>query len=244
MVYIYRQKIPQEPSVRRGKVLLKMKKKIVAFSMRDQIYEALKENILKNSYKPNSVLPIDRLAEDFGISATPIREALVRLESEGLITLIPNKGAIVTDIQAEDILNNWEMRLLLEPYAAGKSAALIPDDEIEALRGEIESLRQGPFNNALYVASDTKLHESLYIHLTNAFLKDTIRRVHQMSVRIRYFPEGSDVMHQQVVNEVIREHLAIIDAMKTRDPHRISEFMQYHLKNGEKRAMDALLKKK
>ena len=68
-------------------------KKIVTLSMRDQIYEALRDSILQNSYPPAAVLPIDRLAEDFGVSATPVREALVKLESEGLVNLIPNKGA-------------------------------------------------------------------------------------------------------------------------------------------------------
>lgn len=212
--------------------------------MRDQIYEALRESILKNVYTPNAVLPIDRLAEDFGVSATPVREALVRLESEGLVSLIPNKGAMVTDIKAEDILNNWEMRQLLEPYAASKSASLIPGGELEEIQNEILDMRQSPFNNERYVASDTRMHEVLYKHLPNAFLKDTIRRVHQMSIRIRYSPEDSLSMHEQVVNEVVQEHLAIIDALKTRDPAKISESVQLHLRNGEKRAMAALLRKR
>jgi len=221
-----------------------MTKKIVTLSMRDQIYEVLRESIIKNVYTPNSVLPIDRMAEDFGVSATPVREALVRLEAEGLVTLIPNKGAMVTDIQAEDILNNWEMRQLLEPYAAGKSTSLIPASEIEGIRAEISDMKQSPFNNDRYVACDTRMHEILYIHLPNIFLKDTIRRVHQMSIRIRYFPEDSKSMHKQAVNEVFSEHLAIIDALETRDAARIIETVQVHLRNGEKRAMAALLRKR
>ncbi len=221
-----------------------MTKKIVTLSMRDQIYDALRESIIKNVYTPNSVLPIDRLAEDFGVSATPVREALVRLEAEGLVTLIPNKGALVTDIQAEDILNNWEMRQLLEPYAASKSSGLVPESELEAIRAEIDAMKHSPFDNDRYVACDTRMHEILFIHLPNAFLKDTIRRVHQMSIRIRYFPEDSKSMHEQAVNEVLKEHLAIIDALKTRDPAAITETVQVHLRNGEKRAMAALLRKR
>jgi len=220
-----------------------MTKKIVTLSMRDQIYEALRDSIIRNVYGPNSVMPIDRLAEDFGVSATPVREALVRLEAEGLVTLIPNKGAMVTDVKADDILNNWEMRQLLEPYAASKSASLIPESELESLRQAIIDMRQAPFDNDRYVASDTRMHEILYIHLPNTFLKDTIRRVHQMSIRIRYFPEHSLAMHDQVVNEVVTEHLIIIDALKTKDPARIFESVQSHLRNGEKRAMAALLRK-
>ncbi len=217
-----------------------MKKKIITVSMRDQLYDALRDLILKNVYRPNAVLQIDRLAEEFSVSATPVREALVRLEAEGLVKLIPNKGAMVTDIREEDIRYTWEMRQLLEPYAAGKSAILISGSEILELEEKILSLRDQPFDNEKYVECDTRLHEILYTHLTNTMLVETIRRVHQMSIRIRYFPEGSGRLHERTVHEVIQEHLAILAAIRTRDASRISELVLSHLKNGEKRAMAAL----
>lgn len=217
-----------------------MKKKIVSLSMRDQIYDALRDLILKNVYRPNSVMQIDGLAEEFSVSATPVREALVRLEAEGLVNLVPNKGAMVTDIQEVDIRNTWEMRKLLEPYAAGQSALLITGLEILELEEQILSLRDDPFNNDEYVACDTRLHEILYIHLDNRFLTDAIRRLHQMSIRIRYFPEDSGELHERTVHEVIQEHLAILAAIRTRDPVLISARVLEHLKNGEKRAMAAL----
>ena len=80
----------------------------------------------------------------------------------------------------------------------------------------------------------------LYIHLRNSFLVESIRRVQQMSIRIRYLPEGSAALHEHVVNEVIQEHLAILAAIRTRDAARISSLVLSHLRNGEKRAMVAL----
>jgi DNA-binding GntR family transcriptional regulator len=217
-----------------------VRRKIVTLSMREQMYEALRELILKNSYGPNEVLQIDRLAEEFGVSATPVREALVRLEAEGLVNLIPNKGAVVTDIKAEDISNTWEMRKLLEPYAAGHSATLIPEGEIIELEEMIRRLRDEDFDNERYVDCDNRLHEILYIHLENSFLVDSIRRIHQMSIRIRYFPEGSGALHERTVHEVIQEHQAILDAIRTREAGKVSERVLLHLHNGEKRAMAAL----
>jgi DNA-binding GntR family transcriptional regulator len=217
-----------------------MKKKIITLSMRDQMYDALRDLILKNDYGPNAVLQIDRLAEEFGVSATPVREALVRLEADGLVTLIPNKGAQVTDIQEVDIRNTWELRKLLEPYAAAQSAELIPLEEIETLRNDILAMKEMPFSNERYVNSDSRLHEMLYMHLTNTALKDMIRRVHQMSIRIRYYPEGSALMHERVVNEVIGEHLEILAAARIRDAARMAELVRLHLQNGERRAMSAL----
>ena len=207
--------------------------------MRDQIYEALRESIMKNNYMPSALLPIDKLAEDFGVSATPVREALVRLEAEGLVTLVPNKGAMVTDIEAKDIRNNWEMRLLLEPYAAVRSCLLIPESDLVKLKKEITDMKTAPFDNDRYVASDTKLHDTLYIHLANNVLRDSIRRVHQMSIRIRYFPEGSVQMHKQVVDEVLDEHLAIVDALLSRNADKTAESVKTHLKNGESRTIKA-----
>lgn len=217
-----------------------MKTKIVTMSMRDQLFDALRDLILKNTYAPGSILQIDRLAEEFGVSATPVREALVRLEGEGLVVLIPNKGAQVTSIREEDIRNVWEMRKLLEPYAASRSAELIPLAEIAELRHEIATMNISPFNNEVYIDSDTKLHELLYIHLTNAELKDAIRRVHQMSIRIRYYPENASAMHEQVVHEVISEHLAILEAAASRDASRLETLVKLHLQNGEKRTLSAL----
>lgn len=217
-----------------------MKKKIVAMSMRDQIYEVLKDSILRNMYAPNSMLPIDQLAEEFGVSATPVREALVKLEADGLIQLIPNKGAIVTDIQADDILNNWEMRKLLEPYAAARSAELIPREELAQIRKEILSLSTNPFDRELYIASDAHIHETFYKYLPNPFLRDVIRRVHQMSVRIRYLPENSAAIHEKAVHEVLAEHAAILDALEAGNHALIEAAVRRHLENGEKRAIAAL----
>jgi DNA-binding GntR family transcriptional regulator len=219
-------------------------RKIVTLSMRDQIYEALRESIMKNAYLPGAMLPIDKLAEDFGVSATPVREALVRLEAESLVTLIPNKGAMVTEIKTQDIRNNWEMRLLLEPYAAAKSCHLIPEGDLLKLRKEILDMKSAPFDNDRYVGLDTKLHDTLYIHLSNAVLRDSIRRVHQMSIRIRYFPEGSVQMHTQVVDEVLDEHLTIVDALLSRDVDRVEKSVKTHLENGEARTIEAFIKNK
>jgi DNA-binding GntR family transcriptional regulator len=214
-------------------------KKIISHSIREQMYIALKEHILKNIYKPNEVLQIDRIAEEFGVSATPVREALVRLESDGLVTLIPNKGAQVSDISEEDIRNTWEIRRLLETYAARMSIRLIPDEELDDLERDIHRLEASPFDEELYVSTDRKLHQLFFIYLTNNLLKDSITRVHEISNRIRYFAEGSVQMHEKVVQDVIHEHLSIIANIRTHDPELLVPLLYTHLLNGEKRTLEA-----
>jgi len=216
-------------------------KKIVSQSIREQMYTALKEQILKNIYKPNEVLQIDRLADEFGVSATPVREALVRLESDGLVTLIPNKGAQVSDISEDDIRNTWEIRRLLETYAARKSINMISDQELDELEKDIQRLKNSPFNDDLYVSTDRRLHELFFVHLNNDLLKDSIKRVHEISNRIRYFAEGSTLLseHDRVIQDVINEHLKIIANIRTHDPEMLVPLLYTHLMNGELRTLEA-----
>ena len=211
----------------------------ISHSIREQIYIELKEHILKNIYQPNQVLQIDRIAEEFGVSATPIREALVRLESDGLVTLIPNKGAKVTDISEEDIRNTWEIRRLLETYAARKSIDLISEEELDDLERDINRLKDSAFDEELYVSTDRRLHELFFTHLNNNLLRDSIIRVHEFSHRIRYFAEGSTQMHEKVVQDVIHEHLSIIANIRTHDPELLVPLLYTHLLNGERRTLEA-----
>lgn len=217
-----------------------MGKKTVLKSIRDQIYEAIQESIVNNSYKPGEELQIDRLAEEFGVSTTPIREALIRLESSGLVNLIPNKGARVTAFREEDIRDTWEIRKLLEPYAAGLTAALDVTLEIQELNAALETLEKGTQDGNLYIKSDIRLHELLYTHLSNELLKETLHNILQRSMRMRYFAEDVSKMHDQVVQEVISEHKQILQALTARDRDRTIEAVRRHIENGERRALLAI----
>jgi DNA-binding GntR family transcriptional regulator len=209
-------------------------------SIRDQIYEAIQESIVNNSYKPGEELQIDRLADEFGVSTTPIREALIRLESSGLVHLIPNKGARVTAFREEDIRDTWEIRKLLEPYAAGLTAALDVNLEIQELNAAFDTLEKGTQDGNLYIQSDIRLHELLYTHLSNELLKETLHSILQRSMRMRYFAEDVSKMHDLVVQEVISEHKQILQALTARDRERTIEAVRLHIENGERRALLAI----
>jgi DNA-binding GntR family transcriptional regulator len=215
-------------------------KKTVLKSIRDQIYEAIQESIVNNSYKPGEELQIDRLAEEFGVSTTPIREALIRLESSGLVHLIPNKGARVTDFREDDIRDTWELRKLLEPYAAGLAAELDLSQEIRELNATYDVLEKEPQNGNLYIQSDILLHELLYTHLSNTLLKETLHNILQRSMRMRYFAEDISKLHDQVVLEVISEHKRILQALEAQNREKTVEAVRRHIENGERRALLAL----
>ncbi len=221
-------------------VTKKKPKKPTLISVRDQIYEGIKEMILTNSYEPGQILQIDRLADEFGVSSTPIREALIRLESFGLVTLIPNKGARVAEISIDDVEHTWEMRMLLEPHAARVTAGLSIDAELGPIYRTVEWILQGNYDFETYIDSDLKLHEQLYTHLPNPILKETVQRVHQLSMRMRYFPEGFSQMKDAVIHRVSEEHMAILDALMSHNPDQAAEAVLVHISHGKDRAVECL----
>ena len=175
-----------------------------------QLYETLREDILANKYEPGEELQIDKLAQEFGVSTTPIREALVRLEGDGLVVSIPNRGVQVAPISLDDVRNLYEVRRLLEPYVAKIAARYCEEGEVEALYEKLVHLIEGPTDLAAYINADLELHELMSQHLRNTLLKDILDQVDQHSIRVRYLAESSaGGLRPEVVELVTREHLKI-----------------------------------
>ncbi len=205
--------------------------------IREQIYERIKDAILTNEYKPGDIIQIDRLARLFGVSATPIRETLIRLENSGLLTLIPNKGAMITEFTEKDIRDTWEMRKILEPYAGRLTASLNKESEIERIEGMVQSIIEGNYDLHSYIQTDNDLHELLFIHIDNNLLKETIQRIHHLSIRMRYFAESVSKDHENVVHEVCSEHLNILKSLKSGDAETTGKAVLHHIENSEKRTL-------
>ena len=101
-------------------------------SLKLQAYQYLKTKILNCEYRPNEFLNEQKLCAEMGnISRTPMRDALGRLEQEGLITILPKKGLMVSGITEEDVHSMFEMRLLVEPYALRTYGSGIPREQLE-----------------------------------------------------------------------------------------------------------------
>lgn len=209
-------------------------------SMKDQIYASLKSDILSNEYKPGDILQIDKLARKFGVSATPIRETLMRLEGTGFLKIIPNKGAQITEIDIHDVRDIWEMRILLEPYAGKLSAKYIKNDEIMKLTQDVKSLQKNNFDKEIYIKVDNDLHSLLYRYIENEYLYDAIERVQDHSLRIRYYAEIVSSDREAVVCQVCTEHLDILETLRLHDPEKAEKAIRYHLENGEKRTLKAV----
>src|SRR6056297_804513 len=102
------------------------------------VYESLKESILNGSLKPGEKLMESRIAEDLGVSRTPVREAIRKLEKEKYVKMIPRKGAYVEDLTMEDILEVLEIRIVLEGLASKLAARNISDEMKLKIQRNIE----------------------------------------------------------------------------------------------------------
>ncbi|MGI6597200.1 MAG: GntR family transcriptional regulator [bacterium] len=218
-----------------------MKRRLLLTSLRERLYETLKEDILLNKYEPGEELQIDKLAQEFGVSTTPIREALVRLEGDGLVVSIPNRGVQVAPISLDDVRNLYEVRRLLEPYVAKIAARYCEEGEVEALYEKLVHLIEGPTDLAAYINADLELHELMSQHLRNTLLKDILDQVDQHSIRVRYLAESSaGGLRPEVVELVTREHLKILDAIRKRDEEKAAAATLQHLTNAEARTLKSL----
>ncbi len=111
-------------------------------TLREKILETIRDAILKGTLKPGEKVAEPELAERFGISRTPIREAFRQLESEGYLTVIPRKGAVVTALSEQDVQEFYAIKSILEGYAAELAATRLSLKEIERLEAINERLRE------------------------------------------------------------------------------------------------------
>ncbi len=227
--------------------------KIPRETLQEKVYESIKDSIVKNELMPGDVLSIDALAEDLGVSPTPVREALAKLSAQGLVKNARNKKARVAPVTREDVLEIYEVRKLLEPYATGMAA-----EEIEAdpkLRAELEKLRdvaleiqqaveEGSLDSKHYEKNlevDLGLEETIEMALDDTLLNKILNQVSNHSLRIRSFTEASSNKDApEIVLTNNEEHLKIIESMLEPDLEKAREAVRTHLENAENRTLEVL----
>lgn len=203
----------------------------------DGAYEVVKEMILDQQVAPREHLNIDTLAPRLGVSQTPIREALARLEAEGLVVKEQPRGRYVVAplLDATSFEDLFEVRLLLEPHAASLAAARIGKAELRALEQAAPPMHRAGRGSLYREYRNFSIHDAHFHELIagaggNATLKDTIVRLrshHQLS-RL-YKGHGVDAP------EGIAEHEAIIEAIRSGDAAAAATAMRRHIEGSRSR---------
>lgn len=186
----------------------------------NHVYGAIKEDIISLKLKPGSLIQEEALAQQYGVSRTPVREALRRLEQEGLVKTLPKKGTLVSQLSVNDILEIFQVRMALEPLAARLAANLMPRDETLRLRDlhTPPPEAKGGFN-----MDHRELHRSIARHCGNERLGSILDSLFDETTRILAMsaPEAAMRFYQR--------HLDIVDALEERDGTRAEQMMQEHL---------------
>lgn len=197
-----------------------------------ELYAAILSRILHSDLGPGDRLTIDAIAREFGVSQTPVREALHRLDAEGIVVRHHLSGYRVrpkiTREQFEDMV---EVRLLLEPAASRRAAERMTPaelDELAVLAREMRRLddeRDGsaPASYARFSQIDAQLHDAIAAGGRNEYIRDSLARLHP---HVHLFRLSNSA---QVTSEAIDEHQAIIDAIGARDPDAAAYAMRRHI---------------
>ncbi len=199
------------------------------YSLRGRVFNALRENILSAKYAQNEELKETAVAAELGVSRTPVREALRQLELEGLVKIIPNKGAYVIGITDKDIEDIYRMRSLLEGLCARFATKHITQEQIEQLE-EITYLtdfhvRKGNLEQ-LYEL-DNRFHGLLYEISESRMLAHVLSDFHHYVERVRKVSLAQEVRS----HEFNEEHKAILQAMREHDAEKAEKLANMHIVN-------------
>lgn len=194
----------------------------------------MKEGIESCRLKMGEQLPEMYLVKEIGVSRTPIREAMRVLEQEGYIKIISNKGAFVSKISVNDIKEIYEIRKLLEPFAALSAANGIPEGDIVAMEREWKALdrifrKKGEVDVARLASFDLKLHLAIANSASNKRIGAIISSYH---VQIKRFQRLS-VQSLDDTQNSIDQHLRIIECLKRRNPEELRRCLYEHIVNSE-----------
>lgn len=199
------------------------------YSLRGRVYKKLREDILSGVYKENEELKETTIGQELGVSRTPVREALRQLELEGLVILIPNKGAYVTGITSKDIHDIYTIRSYLEGLCAKWACEHITDAQIEALE-EILYLSDFHARRSHYkqlVELDNKFHELIYSACGSKILNHVLSDFHQYVERVRKITLS---MPSRALKSN-KEHADIVEAIKKRDGQLAEALAHEHIIN-------------
>ncbi len=200
--------------------------------LRDLVFITLREAILQGKLEPGERLMEIALAEQLGVSRTPIREAIRKLELEGLVTNIPRKGAMVAEITLKDLRDVLEVRRNLENLAVKLACEKATSEDI----GELKQLHQN-FKETVdkghltaVTEADVKFHDKIYQITDNKRLIQILNNLREQMYRYR-FEYIKDEINRGVL---IDEHAMIIDAIEHKDVEKAKKYSELHIDNQEK----------
>lgn len=203
---------------------------------KEQAYTEIKKRIMSGRYRPGEVFSESAMVTDLGISRTPIREALVRLEQEGLVRVIPKCGVTVRALTLSDLKALFEMRRILEPYVIRRYGHNIPRDQLLDIWQEMTQAYTASDSQRQYNA-DARLHSLIYSTAQNPYITKFVEQAVSENTRIRAL---SGILPARLTASYM-EHKAIVDHLLAGDWEAAACSMEQHLSIAFDQAVQKLL---
>lgn len=208
--------------------------------LREVIFNTLRDAIIVGELKPGERLMEVKLAGKMGVSRTPVREAIRKLELEGLVNMIPRKGAHVADLSVKDIMDVLEVRASLDGLATGLSAIRITDDELKELKHVntqfINSVEKENLQGS--IKKDVEFHDIIYRSSRNEKLIQITANLREQIHRFRVIYLKDYVSPK----ELIREHLDIFEAIASGNAEQAQKVAEKHIHNQQETIIKAIKK--
>ena len=194
-------------------------------------YLILKNMIISRKLLPGDKIPQEKLAHDLGISRTPLVSALKYLEKEKLVEAIPRRGFYVRLFSKEEMISIFELREVLEGLAARRAARNISNVQINKLKKFFEQFKRlsDITDISAYAIEDRRFHNFITEIGAKEFLKSILENYNIISYSYQLVSSEGLV---RTPNETIHEHLAMIDAISTKDEDLAEDIMRQHLQRG------------
>ena len=209
--------------------------------LRDKAYDSFTERLLSREIKPGQFVSQRELVEITNMPLGAIRELIPRLEAEGLITTVPQRGMQVAHVDLSLIRNAYQFRLFLESQATALFAMSRSDEEVAGLRGSHEDIirraetgeRESLIADA--EATDRSMHEVIIDHLGN----DIISKAFRVNwIKIKLIRRNETRLYAELVVPVFRDHLKVIEAIERRDADGAVAAMTAHIESSRSRAVE------
>jgi DNA-binding GntR family transcriptional regulator len=202
-------------------------------NLKQQTYATIRRRIISCEYYPYMILNEEKLREEFGVSRTPIRDALSRLEQESLVQILPKKGSVVTGISAADVAKLYEARFLTEPYAVKTYGGAIARDVFVVIEKFFAEGTESLPPEEVFTHDDD-LHRMFMDATENPFLIHSSALLAAQNSRIRTL---SGNFGEERLRSGQEEHRAILAACLAGDWERAGEAMRSHLERSLESAL-------
>lgn len=212
-----------------GSTVLVQRKTISA-----QVADAIRQKILSGDYAANLQLRQEHIAAEFGVSRIPVREALHQLHSEGFVTLVSHKGAIVSEVSTEEMMELYELRARIETWLLALAIPHMGEDTLEEARAHAE--RHRITNGHYEYMLNWNFHRTLYRPSGRNVTIEMVGRIHQQIERYTRMMVSLTAVHAQSD----KEHFQLLDLCRAKETLRAINLLEVHIIEGGRHLVERL----